>query len=390
MGRHKSRVKGYAEVRGELPVSTLADEIETPGDGQVRALFTVAGNPVLSTPDGARLERALRSLDCVVSVDPYRNETTRLAHVILPAPSPLARSQYELAFYGLSVRNVARWSPPVFETEAPNEAEILARLALIASGQGAKADTSFVHQVVEHTILQRAIDANPDLADEAAHDLSSRLEATEPIDRCVEAFVRGGAYGDLFGKKPDGLSWSILRDRPHGIDLGPLEPRVPEVLQTPSGTILLAPEHVEAQVRALAESLDRAEEGLVLVGRRDLRSNNSWMHNVSVLVRGRDRCTLQVHPDDAERLGLRAGDRARIASRVGEVEAPVEITDSILRGVVSLPHGWGHDAPNARLGVAATRPGVSSNRLTDPERIDPLSGNAVLNGIPVTISGTSH
>ncbi len=387
IGRWRSRVKGFREVRGELPVATLADEIETPGDGQIRALITVAGNPLLSTPHSERLDRAMRGLACVVCVDPYRNETTRHAHVILPPPSSLARSQYELVFMQLAVRNFAKWSAPVVSHDGPSEEDILAKLALIASGQGARADPAFVHALVEHTLLERAIENNPALTGKGAADLAAKLEAKNPIDRAVEILVRAGVSGDQFGAVPGGLTFGKLRENPHGIDLGPLEPRVPEVLETPSGKIELAPDLVLEDVDRLVAALDRAPNGaLLLIGRRHLRSNNSWMHNVEPLVRGRERCTLQIHPDDAARLGLRSGGFARVASRVGELVAPVEVTERVMPGVVSLPHGWGHGVRGTGLGIAAEHPGVNSNRLTDPDCLDPLSGNAVLNGIPVEVT----
>jgi anaerobic selenocysteine-containing dehydrogenase len=373
-GRHKSRVKGYPEVRGELPVATLADEIETPGPGQVRALITVAGNPVLSTPDGGRLDRALAGLACVVSVDPYRNETTRRAHVILPPPSPLQRSQCDLAFYALAVRNVIKWSPPLYPRSGPSEADILARLTLIASGAPA-GDPAPVHQLVERGLLARA-GLSPGVP----------LEAEEPTDRAVEILVRGGAWGDRFGQVPGGLTFARLREAVHGIDLGPLQPRLPEVLRTPSGTIELLPPAIAADLARLGAALATPPPELVLVGRRDLRSNNSWMHNLQPLVKGPRRCTLQVHPEDAARLGLSDGGSARVASRVGALIAPVEVTDRVMPGVVCLPHGWGHDLDGASLTVARAHAGVNSNLLTDGAALDPLSGNAVLNGIPVSVT----
>jgi anaerobic selenocysteine-containing dehydrogenase len=389
-GRHLSRVKRYPEVRSEFPVATLADEIEVAGEGQVRALITVAGNPILSTPDGRRLERALAGLECVISVDPYRNETTRYAHVILPPPSQLCRSQYELAFYALAVRNIAKWSPALYAPEGPSEADILAKLALIAAGQGPSADVNVVHGLVQQTLLDRAILENPLLAGADTAALSAALVAQSPTDRAVEIMIRAGAYGDAFGRAPGGLTFDVLRDQPHGIDLGPLAARVPEVLETPSGTIELLPELIAGDLSRLRAALEQTRpDALLLVGRRHLLSNNSWMHNVPVLVRGRERCTLQMNPEDAARLGLSQGQSARVASRVGEIVAPVEVTDTLMPGVVSLPHGWGHDAPNTQLSVAAKRPGVNSNVLTDPECLDPLSGNAVLNGIPVTVTASS-
>jgi len=385
IGRHKSRVKGLPEVRGELPVVTLADEIDTPGDEQVRALITIAGNPVLSTPQSKRLDKALRQLDFMVSVDPYCNETTRHAHVILPPPSALSRSHCDLAFYGLSVRNVVKWSPPALRHDGPDEAEILAKLTMIASGQGATADTAFLHGMLQAALLDRGAAGNPALKGKNHDELLRALVAEEPIDRALEIMIRTGAYGDQFGENPGGLDFATLRDRPHGIDLGPLEPRIPDLLQTTSGTIELCPDLIAGDLPRLEAALDDQVDGeLLLIGRRDLRSNNSWMHNINVLVRGKDRCTLEVHPSDATRVGLSDGGAARITSDAGDLVVKVEVTDRVMPGVVSLPHGWGHGVPGARLNVAAEHPGVNTNELSG-DRIDPLSGNAVLNGIRVTV-----
>ncbi|HEX6244341.1 MAG TPA: molybdopterin-dependent oxidoreductase [Polyangiales bacterium] len=388
-GRYRSRVKGYPEVRSEFPVATLADEIETAGPEQVRALITVAGNPVLSTPDSKRLARALRGLTCVVSVDPYLNETTRHAHVILPPPSALERSHYDLAFYGLAVRNVAKWSAPVFPASGPSEADILSRLALIAAGRGAQADVNVVHAELESSTLARVA---RDLAGEMHNtdELSAQLEAEEPVDRLVEILIRSGAYGDRFGRNPDGLTFGKLRAATHGIDLGPLTPRLPELLQTKSGHVELAPAPIAADMARLTVALSAAPvEGLLLVGRRDLRSNNSWMHNVRALVKGPERCTLHIHPEDARARGLNENDLARIRARVGEVVGRVQITDSVMQGVVSLPHGWGHGAKGTRQRVAGEHAGVNTNELTDGARLDPLSGNAVLNAIPVEVTAVA-
>ena len=388
IGRHHSRVKGHPEVRRELPVATLADEILTPGEGQVRALITFAGNPVRSCPDSTRLDEALASLDAMVSVDPYLNETTRHADVILPPPSPLAKSHYDLGFYGLSVRNIANWSPPILEADGPGESEILARLTLIVSGQGAEADPAIVDGLLIDNLLGRAVREGGTLEGRDPAELAALLDGDGPEDRALDAMLRAGPYGDRFGAVPDGLSLAKLREHPHGIDLGPLTPQLPAALRTPSGRVELAPEPIVADMARLTGDLtDGARaDGLVLVGRRDLRSNNSWMHNLEVLVKGKPRCTLHVHPDDASRLGLTDGATARVASRVGAVDAPVEITDAVMTGVVSLPHGWGHDASGTRMEVARRYAGVNSNALTDGDRIDPLSGNAVLNGIPVTVA----
>ena len=371
VARRHSRVRGLPESFGELPVACLAEEIDTPGDGQVRGLITVGGNPALSTPNSERLHRALGSLDLLVCVDIYVNETSRQAHVVLPAPSPLTKGHYDLAFYLFSLRNVANYSPPVLPPEegAMEEWRILSKLALIAQGMGAAADPALLDDFAIRAMAERA-GLDPD---QVVAELAPRVGP----ERLVDFMLRTGPYK---------LTLDTLLEHPHGIDLGPLEPRLPDMLRTPSGMVELAPEPLLADVPRLRASLDRAADGrFVLIGRRHLRSNNSWMHNVSVLVKGKPRCTLQVNPDDAARLGLAADGAARVSSRVGSVTAPVEITDALMPGVVSLPHGWGHDLPGVELSVAAANAGVNSNVLADDELFDAVSGNAVLNGIPVTL-----
>ena len=391
-GRWHSRVRGLPEVLGELPTATLADEIETPGEGQVRALVTVGGNPALSAPNGDRLGPALAGLDFMVCVDPYLNETTRYADVILP-PAPSSRqAHYDFAFYGLSVRNIANFSPPPVAPEPGmvDECEILPRLAAILAGLGPRADLDALAEAQLSEALQRltADPATPVYGAEVA-TLRAALDGGNRAERALDLQLRTGPYGDWFGGKPDGLSLARLRAEPHGVDLGPLQPRIPEILRTPSGRIELCPEPIAVEVLRLAEAAHQAgtpqDAGFVLVGRRHLRSNNSWMHNVPALMKGRPRCTVVVNRADADRLGLVAGGQARVTSRVGAVELPVEVSDEIAPGVVSIPHGWGHDAPGARLSVAREQAGVNVNRLTDDLRLDPLSGTAVLNGVPVEL-----
>ncbi len=387
-GRWASRVSGRPEVKGELPVAVLPEEITTPGDGRIRALFTIAGNPARSSPDSAAVERALDDLELMVSVDIYLNETTRHADVVLPVPSSLEKSHFDLAFYGLSVRNVANFSPPVFEPSGPGEHDVLARLALIASGQGPDADPEIVHGLMARTLVDAAVqlEGGP-VHGRDPEELMAEVEHLPPPERMVDIMVRVGPYGDGFGAEPDGLTLQRLLDAPHGIDLGPLEPRLSEVLRTPSEMVEAAPEGVIEDLGRLAATLDEPDEDqMVLVGRRHLRSNNSWMHNIEVLVKGRPRCTLLVHPDDAARLALVDGGAAHVRSRVGQVEATVEVTDDIRPGVVSLPHGWGHDDPGARMQVAERHAGVNSNVLTDGSVLDPLSGNCALNAIPVEVT----
>ncbi len=391
LGRWHSRVRGAPEAFGEMPAVCMAEEIETEGDGQVRALFTVAGNPVLSTPDGERLARALDSLDLMVSLDIYVNETTRHADFILPGPSPLRRSHYDLAFYQLSVRNIVNYSPAVLEPQAelPDEWVTQLRLMGIAAGQGPEADVEALDDYVAGTVAQREVSnaASPVAGREPA-ELLADLEPRRGPERLLDLMIRCGPYGDGFGTRSDGplLTLTRLEDAPHGIDLGALEPRVPEMLRTPSGKIELAPAAIVADVERMGASLGREQNGsLVLIGRRQLRSNNSWMHNVDPLVRGKDRCTLWVNPGDAERFGLSEHGRARVSNPTGDVELPVEITDAIMPGVVSIPHGWGHDLEGVELTVAREHAGVNSNRLASTEPLDPLSGNAILNGIPVEL-----
>ena len=387
-GRWQSRVRGLSEFYGELPVAVLAEEIETPGEGQVRALVTVAGNPVVSTPNADRLESAIEGLDFMLSIDIYVNETTRHADVVLPAPEPLEKSHYDLALYQLAVRNVANYSPPVFESSGPAEWELFLRLAGVIAGQGPQADGAALDDLVISTLVQREVgDSGSRVAGREPGELLEALEPRRGPERVLDLMLRVGPYGDGFGADPHGLTLDVLERNPHGVDLGPHRPRLPEVLRTPSGRVELAPEAIVADVERLRGSVDRERNGgMVLIGRRQLRSNNSWMHNLPALVKGKDRCTLHIHPADADRLGLLDGGRAVVSSAVGRIEAPVELTDGIMRGVVSIPHGWGHDAPGVRMSVAGDHAGVNSNVLADESQVDPLSGNAVLNGIPVEVA----
>jgi anaerobic selenocysteine-containing dehydrogenase len=365
-GRWTSRVRGLGEIFGELPVATLSDEIETPGEGQVRALITIAGNPVVSTPNAGRLDAALESLDFMVSVDIYVNETTRHADVILPAPSPVEKSQYDLAFYQLSIRNVANYSPALMDPPDGmlQEWETLLALTAIVTGQGAGADIAAIDDFVAAEL--------------------GRLNGVEPDgslrgpERLLDVLLRAGPYD---------LTLADLKAAPHGIDLGALEPRLPEVLRTPSGKVELAPPPIVADIdRLQAAMAQHVNGGMVLIGRRDLRSNNSWMHNLPLLVSGPERCTAWLHPDDAARFGVADGEPVRVTSRAGEIEVPAEITEDVMPGVVSIPHGWGHAGRDVQLRVAADHAGVNSNVLADEMLIDPISGNAVLNGIPVELA----
>ena len=356
-GVWKSRVRGLPEFGGELPVAALAEEIETPGDGQIRALITHAGNPVLSTPNGARLGRALDGLDFMVSIDIYRNETTRHANLILPTSFGLERDHYDIAFYALSVRNAARYVTPLV-TPPPgvrHDWQVLLDLALGLQRRGGGRRDRVLN------FMMRAM---------------RRLGPPRVLDLLLR-----------FG--PHKLSLKKLAAAPHGIDLGPLEERLPALLPRDQRRIALAPARLVADLARLEGQLDAAATGgegeLLLIGRRQLRSNNSWMHNSARLIKGPEPCTLLMHPDDARVRGLADGDRVQVRSRVGAVAVPLALSDDIAVGVVSLPHGWGHGAANGALRVAESRAGASINDLTDEHRLDVLSGNAGLSGVPVTV-----
>ncbi|HET9315555.1 MAG TPA: molybdopterin dinucleotide binding domain-containing protein, partial [Vicinamibacteria bacterium] len=339
-----------------------AEEIDTPGPGQIRALVTSAGNPVLSTPNGRRLERALAGLEFMLSIDIYVNETTRHAHLILPPTDALEHDLYDVVFHVLAVRNTVRYSPALFAPPADTRhdwqifLELAGRLDDLAGRGGWR---------------RRAL-----------HAALRRLGPSGLID----LLLRTGPYG--FARRGlAGLSLRRLRRSPHGIDLGPLQPCLPERLFTRDRRIDLAPARFVADLERLKKHpAEVPEDGwLRLVGRRDLRSNNSWMHNSERLVTGRDRCTLLVNADDAGRRGWREGQRVRVQSRVGTVEASVQITEDIMPGVVSLPHGWGHHRSGTRLSVAHAHAGVSLNDLTDDQSVDALCGTASFSGTPVRV-----
>lgn len=356
-GAWKSRVRGLPEFGGELPVATLAEEIETPGDGQIRGLVTHAGNPVLSAPNGARLSRALAGLDFMVAIDIYRNETTRHAHLILPTSFGFERDHYDLVFYALAVRNAARYVP-----------------ALLTPPPGVRHDWQVLFD------LALALDAHGGgRQDRPLRWLMRALRRLGP-KRLLDLLLRLG---------PHRLSLRKLAAQPHGIDLGPLEPRLPDLLATPGRRIALAPAPLVDDVPRLEAALaagDVAGDQLLLIGRRQLRSNNSWMHNSRRLIKGPEACTLIMHPDDARARGLCDGDRVEVRSRVGCVAVPLALSTDVAAGVVSLPHGWGHGHDGVALRVAQERAGASINDLTDEERLDPLSGNAGFSGLPVTVA----
>ncbi|MCS7079773.1 MAG: molybdopterin oxidoreductase family protein [Chloracidobacterium sp.] len=364
LGAWKSRVRGLPEFAGELPVAALAEEILTPGEGQVRALITIAGNPVLSTPNGRRLDAALATLEFMAAVDIYINETTRHAHIILPPTGSLEHENYAAIFHHLAVRNTVKYSPALF---APAE------------------DTRHDWQIFLE-LETRLASRTPFEAIKAQFWRGVRLGLG--IDGMLDLAFRFGPYGTgLFG---DGLTLAKVKAAVHGIDLGPLQPALPGRLWTKNKRIALAPDLLTRDLPRVRNRLAEANgaqtaDDLLLIGRRQLRSNNSWMHNSERLVRGKNRCTLLVHPRDAQRYGVKSGEMVRVTSRVGAIVAPVEVSDEVMPGVVSLPHGWGHDRPGIRLDVARRYAGVSINDVTDEQLVDEASGNAALSGVPVRL-----
>ena len=379
-GRWKTRVRGAAEVLGQAPLSCMAEEIATPGDGQIKALITIAGNPVISAPDAGRLDEALPQLECMIAIDNYLNETTRHAHVILPGLSALEQPHFDDLIAMWAVRSAGNYSSPVFPPAPgrPAEWEILLKLGALAGGM--TLEQIDVAAIDDGYFMALAMAQGIDAA-----KILPLYEARGP-ERLLDLQIRSGPFGDRYGERPDGLTLQRFVDAPHGIDMGPMVPRLRELLSTPSGKVELAHPYVMADVPRLRARLERKVGRLLLVSRRHLRSNNSWMHNLETLVRGRDRCTLLVHPDDARAKSLADGALARVTSEAGSIVVPVQVSDEMMPGVVSLPHGWGHDKEGIRLGVARQYAGVNSNILSPGRLVDPLSNNAVVNGIEVEVA----
>lgn len=407
-GRFRSRVRGLPEFGGELPAAAMAEEMLTPGEGQIRGLLSHAGNPVLSTPDGRRMDEALAALDCYVAIDFYVNETTRHAHFILPPTGPLQRPHYDLALNTLAVRNVAKFAPPLLPRgeDERHDWEIMLELTLrLGSEPGpgrwrARAQQALVTRIGVEGVLDLLLRVGPYGQQPAwLRRLLARLDDDSPLaglaaqirawlqTRVPGAESAGRAlagFGPLSGHAR-GLRLDTLREAASGVDLGALTRMLPSRLFTPEKRIRLSPpEFVEALAALLAKPAGDAPRGpgrkLLVIGRRDVRSNNSWLHNSQRLVKGKARCTALLHPEDAEALALRDGEHIQLRSRVGEISLPVQVSDSVMPGVVCVPHGWGHDRPGVRLGIAGAHAGASLNDLTDAQDIDPVNGVAVLNG----------
>lgn len=380
-GRWHTRVRGAKEVLGQAPVSCLAEEIVTPGDGQVRALITVAGNPVLSTPAGHKLGEALAGLDAMISIDNALNETTRHAHVILPGLSPFEQPHHDDLLLNNAVNSFANYSPRVFAPEDPDrpeEWEIMIRLTGLCTGTPAEdVDVDAIDDGwFDYLCFTQGLDGA---------EIRKHYENGGP-ERILDLTLRTGPFGDRYGEYPGGITLEQLKARPNGVNFGPMQSRLTEVLSTPEGRVRLAPQYLIDDLPRLAERLRRDPVDLVLVSRRHLRSCNSWLHNVPALMKGKDRCTLLIHPTDAKANGVSDGDFVTVTSAGGSIEVPVEITDAIKPGVVSMPHGWGHGLPGTQLSVANATPGANTNVLSPPDFLDEPSGNGALNGIPVTVT----
>lgn len=387
-GRWHTRVSGLPELGGQMPCAAMMEEMDTPGDGQVKALITLCGNPVLSTPNGSgRLTRALEGLEFIVSFDIFINETTRHADVILPSPKCLAHSDFMVVYPFFTVRDYIRWSAPVFDAPAGSlhdseiMCELVARLNNISATEADEQALRMLHQ-------QLCEQGNPVTRRISFEDARAHLVEPGGQDRMFEFLIRSGPYGDHFGENPDGLTIEKLKAMPHGVDFGPMEPRIAEVIHHPDGKIDFAPAQIVCDLLRLEEWLaGECSPGLHLLGRRHMRSFNTWMHNFPSLAKGPELCTLQMHPRDAWIRQIADGQKVRVRSRMGVVDVPVELTEEIREGIVSLPHGWGHDDMNVPgQKRAKARAGVNYNLLADETLLDVPSCNTNLNHIPVEVA----
>lgn len=382
--KQRSRVRGLPSFGGELPTNVLAEEILTPGKEKIRLLATHAGNPVLSSPNGRKMDAALASLDFMFSIDIYINETTRHANIILPPTSALERSHMDVGLAAVSVRNFAKWSPALFE--APAGAKHDWQILLELSNRLGESSTlgRYVKQGVQGAVERLGLDAGLDLmlrfGEYGTHATLAKKKS--PLTKRVMSVLR---------PDKEGLSVKKLTENPHGIDLGPLRPRLPDALVTHHKKIVLAPKiYIEDVMRASEKLAGHKSDAMLLIGRRHVRSNNSWMHNSHRLVKGKNRCTAMLHPDDAARLHISDGQLVSVTSRVGSIELPAEITAAIMPGVVSVPHGFGHDRKGVAMTTASKKAaGVSVNDITDEQFIDVLTGMPVLNGVPVTVTAVA-
>jgi len=386
-GRYHSRVSGFPELAGQFPVSALIEEMDTPGDGQIRAMITLCGNPALSLPNGgARLTKALEKLDFMVSFDIYVNETTRHADVILPSPKILFHSDFMIFFTFLTVRDYLRYFEPIFEApkDAWHDSDVICHLVGLLEGISP-------HEAEERALRglydQLRDQHNPVLSELSFDQVRQYLGGEHGQDRMCDLLVRSGPYGDHFGANPNGLTLEKLKTAPHGVDFGPMKPRIADVIHHADGKIDFAPTQITSDVDRLEKWMASEKPiGLQMLGRRQVRSYNTWMHNFPVLAKGPELCKLMMHPDDAAERNIADGDMVRVRSRTGEVRVRVELSDTLQRGVTSLPHGWGHDEEGVPGQFnAKSRPGANYNHLADELLVDVPSGLTNLNCIPVDV-----
>lgn len=416
--RWRSRVRQLPEFAAEIPVATMADEILTPGDGQIRAMIIHAGNPVLSVPNGPRLEQAFGQLDLLVSIDIYRNETSRFAHYILPPTGPLEHGHFELALHSVAVRNTVKYSPPLLAPpgDALHDwqilAELTARIEATTPVQGAlaKARLKLIQRLGDESMLDWLIRLGPygkgfnsvhavsqllgksQVTRQVRRNVLTLLRRLVPEGSTLQRVLQATAYGTEREADVPALDLALLKRHPHGIDLGPLQPMLDKRIYTRDGLIDLAPALFLQDLQRLQqywESLPAPDNTLQLIGRRHVRCNNSWLHNSERLLKGKSRCNLLMSPQDAARLQLQDGVEVWVESAVGKVKLPLWVSDDIMPGVVSMPHGWGHDRDGVELAVARKKPGVSMNDITDEQIVDALTGMAVVNGIAVQVSAAN-
>nr|WP_087573276.1 molybdopterin-dependent oxidoreductase [Sphingomonas sp. CDS-1] len=387
IGRWHSRVKKLPEAIGMLPCAALADEMLVPGEGQVRGLVTQAGNVILSNPNAAKLQRAFDGLDFMLSLDIYVNETTRHADIIIPGPSYAEHSDFAAVTAYETIHKFIKWAPPIFapEGDTPHDWQIFAGIAARIRGiRTAEIEEEYVREMLATAIAK----GRPECRDIPIEEARALIGEEPGQDRLFDILIRGGPMGDAFGRVPDGLTLEKVRSHPHGVDFGPLDAgMIPAVLKTPDARVDLAPPQLLDDLPRLEAFMAEMErpDTMLMIGRRDMRSKNAWMHNVELLVKGKNRCTLLVHPQDAERLGLETGDQARVTTHIGQVIAPVVVSDEIMPGVVSLPHGWGHSMRDTRQRVANRTIGVNANAIIDESDLDVPSATTVLNGVPVVV-----
>lgn len=387
VGKWTSRVSGAPEVVGQIPMACMAEEMDTPGQGKIRALFCLAGNPITASPDTARMQAAIDGLDLLVCLDIYQGETASKADVILPSPPRLARANYDAYLYRFTVRNYGRYTQQYrpLEQHERSDRETLLRLMAIAQGHGWDADID----ALEEATLAATVEVMTQVPESAIEgrdpsEIMAELTTLEPMERRMDFGLRIGPFGDGFGSR-DGISLQSLKDSPQGVDCGPLVPRLPEALRTKSGRIEATHDIMGSELDRLTTWLSKPRPRFTLIGRRQLRSNNSWFHNLAKMQHPTRECTAQINPDDAASLGVASGDLVRVSTKKAAIDIPAEVTDTLSPGVVSIPHGWGHGKLSGKLTVAAANPGVNVNTIVDYDDVDPLTWNGRLNGMPVEI-----